>query len=308
MNKQNNILVIKLSAFGDFIQSLGAMRAIKQHHVHDNITLLTTKPFHDIAKNSGYFDEIIIDKRPKFLQIKLWLDLAKTLNSKKIYRVYDLQNNDRTSIYFKLFLKKPEWVGIVKGASHRNTSPTRNQDLAFYGLKQDLELAGLHGVGIDDLKWMSSDISKFNISRPFILIACGCSPNKPEKKWSAENYILLCDHLIDMGYQPVLLGTSHEKQTANYIKEQCPSALNLISQTDFNDLASLGRKAIMAIGNDTGPMHFMGPTGCKTLVLFSGKSNPKHHRPLGNNVHFIQKDNINDIQIQEVMDKVKSIL
>ena len=103
------------------------MHAIRRHHPKAKITLLTTKPFENIAKESNYFDNIILDERPKFYQLSQWLCLRKKLNQEKFSRVYDLQNNDRTSFYFKLFSPKPEWVGTVKGASHRNTSPKRTE-------------------------------------------------------------------------------------------------------------------------------------------------------------------------------------
>ena len=139
-NKQN-ILVIKLGALGDFVQALGPMQAIKKHHPDAQITLLTTKPFKNFGKECGYFDQVILDERPKLFNPIGWLKLRKILNDLNISRVYDLQNNDRTNLYFKLFSPKPEWVGIAKGASHRNTSKKRTKGHAFYGHVQTLSLA-----------------------------------------------------------------------------------------------------------------------------------------------------------------------
>ena len=130
---QSNILVIKLSALGDFIQALGPMAAIRKHHKNSKITLLTTAPYKAFAEKCGYFDEIWIDERPGWANITSWINLRKRLNHENFTRVYDLQNNNRTSIYFKLFSKKPEWVGTVKGASHRNHSPQRTAGHAFDG-------------------------------------------------------------------------------------------------------------------------------------------------------------------------------
>ena len=53
-----HILVIKLAALGDFVQALGPCAAIRQHHKDARITLLTTAPFEDLARQSGYFDEV----------------------------------------------------------------------------------------------------------------------------------------------------------------------------------------------------------------------------------------------------------
>ena len=123
---KEKILVIKLGALGDFIQALGPMKAIRNQHPEADITLLTTKPFVKFAEQSNYFNSIIIDERPKFYQIQKWNWLRNKFNKEKFTRVYDLQNNDRTGFYFNLFSPKPEWVGIAKGASHRNISPRTN--------------------------------------------------------------------------------------------------------------------------------------------------------------------------------------
>ena len=48
--------MIKLGALGDFIQACGPFRAIRDHHVGANITLLTTVPFVPLAEATGYFD------------------------------------------------------------------------------------------------------------------------------------------------------------------------------------------------------------------------------------------------------------
>src|SRR5690606_27850998 len=101
------ILVIKLGALGDFVQALGPVAAIRRHHPHAHITLMTTKPFLELAQASGYFDVIWIDEKPKWHQAGKWLSLRNHLNDLAFDRVYDLQNNDRTGLYFRL-LKSPK--------------------------------------------------------------------------------------------------------------------------------------------------------------------------------------------------------
>ena len=46
------ILVIRLGALGDFVQSFGPFSAIRAHHPEARITLLTTAPFADLARRS----------------------------------------------------------------------------------------------------------------------------------------------------------------------------------------------------------------------------------------------------------------
>lgn len=297
-----NILVIKLGALGDFIQSLGAMRSIRETHSNDRITLLTTKSFESIAIKSGYFDDVLIDSRPKIYQLsKFWLHIKK-LNAKKLWRVYDLQNNDRTSFYFHFLSPKPEWVGTARGASHQNTSKERTKGKSFYGHVQTLGLAGIKYVSIDTLDWMKSERSFSSVTKPYVLIVSGCSQKHPEKKWPEQHYISLCKMLLNHKMVPVLIGAEGDTQTTQKIKMGVPACVDLTGKTNIFDIPSLAKDAFGAIGNDTGPMHLIGPTRCPTLVLFGNKTNPEKHAPLGDFVHTLQKKRIKDISPDEVLD------
>lgn len=305
---QDNILVIKLSALGDFVQSLGPMRAIRNHHKDSHITLLTTKPYVSLAEASGYFDNIIIDERPKFYQFLKWIKLREQLNALKLSRAYDLQNNDRTQIYFNMMRPKPEWVGTAKGASHQNKSKTRTNGLAFYGHKETLGLAGIHNIEIDTLEWISSDLSSLKLPKNYALIVAGSAPNHPEKRWPVAYYAALCNALCDRGITPVLIGTAAEKPVTEAIQKKCIKALNLNGKTSLFDIVALARNAILAIGNDTGPMHMIAPTGCKTIVLFSQNSNPRHHAPLGDNVICIRENNLENLKPKVVLEEIDLFL
>ena len=296
-----HILVIKLGALGDFIQALGAMRAICEHHPNSKITLLTTKPYAALAEKSGYIDHIWIDERPKWFQPYKWLALCNKLNNRNFARIYDLQNNDRTGLYFKLLSPRPEWIGIAKGASHRNISPERTAGLAFDGHVQTLGLAGIKNIGIDDLGWLTSDITRFSLPENYALIVPGSAPKRPEKRWPAHHYASLCHALNNKDITPILIGTLAEKDVIEAIKKDCPDVIDLSGQTKLEDLPVLARGAQFAIGNDTGPMHMIGPTGCKTFVLFSAHSKPHRHAPLGENVQTIQKSNLENLSVERVL-------
>ncbi len=303
--KGQRILIIKLSALGDFIQALGPMAAIRRRHKDAHITLLTTKPFEKFAEECGYFDEIWIDKRPKLLNLKSWSDLRKNLNAAKFTRIYDLQNNDRTTFYFNLLKTKPEWVGTAPGASHRNTSEQRTASHAFDGHVQTLGLAGIKDIEIDQLEWMKGDLSTFAIKAPYVLLVPGSAPNRPEKRWPADKYSQLAKILASMGYQPVLIGTKDEANVTTKIAQSCPEALDLTGRTNLHQIASLAREAAGAIGNDTGPMHLISATGCPCLALFSSHSDPVRHAPKGANIHILQKNELKDLESEEIVENFK---
>lgn len=294
-----NILVIKLGAFGDFMQALGPMKAIRKYHKADHITLLTTQPFVELAKQSDYFNDIWIDAKPKWHDVRAWLDLRYKLNKANFARVYDLQNNDRTSFYLKLFKPLPEWVGAAKGASHRNASKERTAGKAFDGHVQTLALAGIANIEVDDLSWMKGQ-NFDDIQKPYVLIVPGSAAKHPEKRWPVQNYIAFCEKLVEEAYQPVLIGADSEKDILSQIQSAVPATLNLCGQTSLADIAELARDANSAIGNDTGPMHVIAQTGCITIVLFSGKTLPHRHAPVGKSIITLQAQRLDDLKVEDV--------
>ncbi len=303
-----HILVIKLGALGDFVQALGAMKAIRDNHKDAHITLLTTKSFEEFGKKCGYFDDILIDKKPQYFDVMGWLKLKKRLINSGFTRIYDLQNNDRTSLYFKLFpkSKRPEWVGAAKGASHQNASAQRIAGHAFDGHKQTLALAGVNNIEIDNFSWVEKEnISKFNLQAPYIIFVAGCSPQHPHKRWPEEKYGELANILKDRGYQVVLIGTNSEIDAINSIKHICPESINLCGETDLFQVAALAKNANAAIGNDTGPMHIIAATGCHSITLFSGSSDPKRHAPMGSNSTTLQQNILSELEVKEVLSKLQ---
>jgi ADP-heptose:LPS heptosyltransferase len=303
------ILVIKLGALGDFIQALGPMAAIRRHHPDAHITLLTGAAFRDFGASCGYFNEIWIDEKPKWHEVKGWMKLGARLRGGNFTRVYDLQNNDRTAFYFRLLSPgtRPEWVGAVKGASHRNASRDRSAGHAFDGHVQTLAGAGITGIEIDRLEWMRGDLSSFDLRPPYILMVPGSAPDRKEKRWPAQSYAEIAKFYEQRGYQSVILGGNAERadKIAETILKSAPLALDLTGQTSFTQIAALARGAAGAIGNDTGPMHLIAATGCPSLCLFSKSSNPVRHAPKGEYVETIQSADLSDLAPEKVIGMFK---
>ena len=306
MINHERILVIKLGALGDFIYATGPMRAIREHHPASHITLLTQKPYEKLARQSGFFDEIMLDPRPKYNPLH-WLSFKKDLNSKKFTRVYDLQNNDRTGLYFKLFSPKPEWAGIAEGASHRNTDPERRKHHAFLGHRNTLARAGISPVHLDPLDWMKSDISRFNLKKPYALLVPGAAPSRPNKKWPMEYYRELASELLKIQIQPVLIGSSSEETLARSISANL-NVINLTGETSLDDIASLAREASVSIGNDTGPMHIISMTNCPSIFFFrTDESTIEKHGPQSPKARSFEATQLENIKVADVMSEAKKI-
>jgi ADP-heptose:LPS heptosyltransferase len=298
------ILVIKLSSLGDIVIALGAMAAIRKHHPDAHITLLTMKPFVDIAQRSRYFDAIETDSRAPFWNIAEWLRIFRFLNNGHFTRVYDLQNGDRTRLYYHMFLKKPEWSGVVKGASHYYDNPDWKKMHAFERHKTMLGRFGIT-VEVPDLSWMSSDISLFGLKKPYVLLIPGSAPQHPHKRWPAMKYGALALKLMRDGYDVAVLGTASEREVIDRIAKSAPGIHDLSGKTSLYDIATLARGASGAIGNDTGPTHLVAMAGSPTIALFSGATDPERSAPVGHGVTVIQSEPIDDITVDDVMKNFK---
>ena len=302
-NKPEKILVIKLGALGDVIIALGPFAAILNHHPDAHITLLTTQPFADIGRRCELFDAVEIDTRPKWNQPGEWLSLRKKLRQHHFTRVYDLQMNDRTGLYYQLFWPGPypEWVGKIPGCSHYYDDASKNDIHAFVRHTELLALAGIEDIPLPDVRWMGGDISAFGLPEKVALLVPGCAPTRPEKRWPGASFIELGRILLERGLTPVIIGTASEGIVTNEIAAALPEAINLTGQTSLYDLAALGRAAMVAIGNDTGPMHLIAAAGAPSIGLFSGSSFPGRSAPIGPNVKTIQRDPISDLTVDDVV-------
>ena len=90
MTNQQKILVIKLGALGDFIQAAGPFKSIRIHHKSEDITLLTTTKFVDLANASPWFDKIKIDTRPKATDVDSKSSMLITIEHLKQRRILGL--------------------------------------------------------------------------------------------------------------------------------------------------------------------------------------------------------------------------
>lgn len=297
------ILVLKLGALGNVILSLGPFAAIRRHHAGAHITLLTTRPWADWLASSPYFDAVLIDDRPSWWNLPGVLHLRRQLIAGQFDRVYDLQTSSRSSHYLRLFPRgrRPEWSGIAPGASHPDRNPERNRIHDLDRQFAQLRAAGITETYPADLSWTGADLAPFALPSDIALLAPGSSAHRPQKRWPAGHYATLAAALQARGLTPVILGTGGEQPLAAAIRARVPQAIDLTGRTGLPALASLGRAARLAVGNDTGPMHLIAATGCPSVVLFSDDSDPALCAPRGPSVTVLRQSRLADLDPATVL-------
>jgi ADP-heptose:LPS heptosyltransferase len=293
------ILVIKHGALGDFVLATGPFTAIRAHHLGDNVTLLTTPPYVDFARQSRLFDQVWVDTRPRITQVSAWWNLVRRLREEPIARVYDLQTSSRSSFYFRLLPRpKPEWSGIAPGCSHPHRGPERVRMHTIDRQAEQLRLAGIGHVPHPDLGWAKADISHLTLPRAFALLAPGGSAHRPEKRWPASHFAELTRTLAQSGITAVAIGGKDDAAATRAVAEA--GGIDLAGSTTLAEVVELARRARVAVGNDTGPMHLAATAGCRSVVLFSGASDPALCAPRGPVVRILRKPVLAQLPVAEV--------
>ena len=297
---QQRILIVKLGAFGNVILSLGAFRAIRQHHAQARISVLTSPAYAEWLRTFPYFDEVLIDPHPSWWDLPAARRLGRMLADGGFDRVYDLQTSKRSSWYFALFpvKQRPEWSGIAHGCTLPDRDPRRNSLHDAVRQQGQLRQAGITMFPPADVSWMTGDIGRFGLPQDFALLVPGSSPDRLAKRWPAAHYQRLAEHLAERGIASVVLGAAAEADLAAAI----PGGIDLIGKTGFGDLASLARAAKFAVGNDTGPMHLIATAGCPSITLFSKDSNPSLCAPAGPRTRVLQRPDLADLPVQAVLE------
>lgn len=299
------ILVIKLSALGDFVQATGCMKAIRRAHPQAHLVLLTTPPYAGLGRASGWFDEVWSDGRPPWRDAGAVARLILRIRRARFARVYDLQTQGRTNRYFQLLWpNRPPWSGNARGAAFEDRGPGRDQ-LHFQDMqRRQLAIAGIAETPPPDLSWLA-DVADFAPPRPYALLVPGGAPHRPAKRWPATRYGELAQRLAAEGTIPAVLGHGEEESVlAAAVARAEPRAVSLVGRTSIAAIAELARGAKLAVGNDTGPVHVIAAAGCPTLVLFSAESDPALSAPRpvrpGQAVEVLRRDDLSGLSVDEV--------
>ena len=319
------VLVIKLSALGDFVMALGAMRAIREHHPKAVLTLLTTPPYASLAKATGFFQHIETDGRPK--GVKETRELLKRLKAARYDVIYDLQTSGRTANYFKAlnlpFSTPPLWSGHAEGAAFFHANPKRGDLHPIDRLAEQLDVAGItpdkrnsDWPPMPDMSFVrrfhgdkpSHTPAYFSIKEPFALFIPGASAHRSAKRWPAERYGELATHIADAGVTPVIIGSKAESEIAVEINRIEPRARNIVTRTDLFQIVALAEKALFAVGNDTGPMHMAALSGCPGVALFAtSESDPEKACPRGANVIVAKAETLDQLSVRDVWQAVQML-
>ena len=105
-----------------------------------------------------------------------------------------------------------------------------------------------------------------------------------------------------------MIGGKSESPIGALVARAVPEAKSLCTRTDLFQVASLGKHAVLAVGNDTGPMRMVTLAGAPGIALFAtSESSPDLARPRGSNVIVVQSDVLEDVQVKDVTQAISAL-
>jgi len=135
--------------------------------------------------------------------------------------------------------------------------------------------------------------------RPLVLLAPGSEPQHPERRWPVERYAEFAKRLQDAGFDIVIIGALGESGLAHTIQRKATRARDLTGRTDLVQIAALGARAALAVGNDLGVLHLTSAAGAPTIALFSSATDPAVTAPRGH-VTVLHAPALKDLPVETV--------
>jgi len=309
----HKILILRLSAVGDVIRTLPAVKALKEHTPYSSITWIVEEPSQAFLESQPEIDEVILFPRKRWTKgIKSLRGIGGTI--KEIWAlIIDLRRRRFDVVLDFHGILKSGLLSFLSGSPKRvgyDRRSTKEGNCLFSNVKVKLpkerisrfqrNLTLLKGVGLEvrelqynlhisteDREYVESFFNTLSVSlkRPLIAIHPGTSPKALFKRWMPDQYAQLADRLVRELNAGVLFtwGTEELEWVEGIQKEMNEPSLLGPKTESLTQLGEVYRHCDLYIGGDTGPMHIASLMGIPVVVIY-GPTDPIENEPFGNHI------------------------
>jgi lipopolysaccharide heptosyltransferase II len=306
----HRFLILRLSAVGDVIRTLPAVKALKENHSSSEIAWIVEEPSRTLLESQPEIDKVILFPR------KRWAEGLKS--PRRIWRTFREMGEFILNLRRQKFDVALDFHGILKsgllsflsGAPKRigfDRRSSKEGNSLFSNLKVNLpqerisrfhrNLALLRGIGLEiknynpglhvpseDREYVDSFFSSLTPfpKRPWIAIHPGTSAKTSFKRWMPDRYSQLADRLIHELQATVIFtwGPGELSLVENIQKGMKESSIAGPTTQSLTQLAEVFRRCHLYIGGDTGPMYIASLVGIPLVVVY-GPTDPILYEPFG---------------------------
>jgi len=283
---QPKMLIIKMSALGDLFMALPHIDAILEHDRTSEAWVITSPAFAHLFANHPRIRTVTLDRSHRIAKDSLW-GRVWWVRRQHFDAVYDLQGNriSRLMVRFSGAVKRVGTQPRTVYTHHPEKPYTRETEQnVFDRLNDTLASAGLPhaspGCRLYPSKQDRDVVMTWrrqnNIQRgAYALMHAGSSPSWPSKRWPKEKFLELATRLHAAGIQCIWTGASDDRG----INRELARRVGIDATERFNilQLYVLGKDALCAVTNDSGPMHIFAGAGIPVFSFFGPTSWIRSH-------------------------------
>lgn len=292
--KTDKILLIKLSAMGDTILMIPAIRAVRKRFPQAIIKMVVTDINKEIVKQCPYLDGIIVLDLARYTRNPwLFFRFVKVLRKERFDVALDFDQWLRISPLLAFFSGAHRSIGFKTAGQSRHWLYSRSIEHAREKHEVECFLDIVKPLGVENPDsslelWVSKkaqdDVEKklaqAEIKKEDTLIVAhpGCGAHGFPRQWPEKNYQELIRRLQDIeGMKIIVTGSTSEKNIVERACNGLPVSLKAIGWSLEEITALIKRVRVVVCGN-TGIMHIAAALGTPVVALH-GPTNPKKWGP-----------------------------
>ncbi|MFA4992518.1 MAG: lipopolysaccharide heptosyltransferase II, partial [Candidatus Omnitrophota bacterium] len=307
-SEYRRILIARTDRIGDVLLSTPVIKALREKHPQAYISMVVAPYARDIVEGNPYLDEVIIyDKDIKHRSWLRWLKFARRLRNKRFDLAVILHPTNR--IHLLVFLAGiPKRLGYNRKFGFLNNLRRVHikQEGRMHEAEYNLDLISSLGVSgnAQDLfmpirpeseKWAKDLFAGYGIKETDKLLAINPGASCPSKIWPQDNFARVSEILARRHNLKILIVSGPKDiSLANMIAGKIgDKALNLSGKTSVSQLASVLKRCVLFISNDSGPVHIASSLGVPVISIFGRNQaglSPRRWGPLGKQDKYLHKD------------------
>jgi lipopolysaccharide heptosyltransferase II len=287
LKRRNKILLVHTGGIGDLIMARPAIQFVYEKYQSAVIDFMGNPGSLKILMHDTWINMFIPipSKRKSILNMMRILVILLKIRLEKYDYLFLLQpvlnkNSHRRLRFFASMISAKKTIGRSSnfGNNFLDVKVPENADIHEVermlsvvsenkmkdGSSYEYYLSETFGGKIDHIPYA--------MNKPFAVLSPGGA--KKFRRWPVVNFLELTQRFHKMGMAVVIIGDDKERDIISGRGEHLPEGtLNLIGETDLEQLIAIIRKSSIVIANDSGPMHLANALRISVVGIFgSGDS------------------------------------
>lgn len=274
------VLIVRLSAVGDCVQTLPLASAVRERFPNAHITWVVERFSASIIKAVPAIDRVIELPKRFAYSLSTLRRLRKLLRQEQFTLALDPQGLTKSGLVSWLS-GAPRRIGFARPVG-REIDPWLQTELvtsrAVHMVDRYLEL--LKPLGVESppvhfglqIPQAAQQAAHLISSRPefqsgYAVLNPGAGWES--KRWPVHRFVEVARHLAKRGLQSLVTwGGSYEQAWAEAIARDSTGIAHAAPRTSLLELAALIQGAQLFVGSDTGPLHLAAAVGTRCIGMF----------------------------------------